>query len=107
MEDAVLSIEPVPVIEVRVENREGVDSPKEIFKWFLDVVPKNTILHRAQARGILDVRFALTDRWQEWRRCDYVTVPEVLAECSVQTMEGGISNASEAFERIICRRIEE
>lgn len=78
LEDAVLSLSPIPAVELCVEHRPGTDGAEGIFKWLLDAVPTRSILERMSDRGILDVRFALTDRRTEWRFCEFVTMQEVL-----------------------------
>jgi hypothetical protein len=79
-EEALLSISPVPLIDIVVENREGADVPENIYKWLLEVVPERTILSKAQSEGKLNVRLTLTDRWREWRYCDYLQLQDVLRE---------------------------
>lgn len=78
-EEAVLSLNPVPTVQLIVENIEGMDGAKPIFKWLLDVVPKHSILARAHSEGKLDVRFAVTYRRQEYRDFHYITSQEILS----------------------------
>jgi hypothetical protein len=87
-QEAILALEPAPTIEICAESREETAGAKEIFKWLLDAIPSRTVLARAQEQGRLSVRLALTDRWREWRHCDYLSITEVLREPAQYPVEG-------------------
>ena len=104
LEEAVLSFDPVPFVELIVENAEGVPNAKVIFKWLLEVVPKGEIMPRAQETEKLVARFALSYRRQDYRNFDYITTSEVFSAESEYRLHGGniVLTPPNVFDLMVC-----
>lgn len=78
-EEAILGLSPTPILEVNVESRGDSDHAVQIFKWLLDVIPKESILKRARSTGKLKLQFAVADGKKDWNLWTYTDSRDILS----------------------------
>ena len=104
LEEAILGLSPTPVLEVNVEHRGDSDYAVEIFKWLLDVVPKESILKRARNTEKLKLQFAVADGKNAWNLWTYTDSRDILSATSEYTVGETKLNLSppDVFGLMLC-----
>ncbi|KIP06723.1 hypothetical protein PHLGIDRAFT_35835, partial [Phlebiopsis gigantea 11061_1 CR5-6] len=83
-EELVLSMDPVPHVELHAVRRERAD----IFEWLLDTVCESKLLPQLYSRGMLEVEFPANDEHFGSAEYQYLALEEVLAFPSEDSVDG-------------------